>query len=833
MHRMFSNTASRTNSWSDEDDIPPPPPPLSLNETQIVAFSLDADGCLFNAEYICSKKVVASNQSLLMHMTAKAQDTKNIVLLVGSNRQSQTIDKYNSIRNGTISCFVAIEEITAFLSKQLNQHQVRLDRFLLADIHSNVTEGTSFEQAINPLHTGPYNETVFDRSKITLIYAQIHKLACDHRGKQITYRFYDDRRDILDDLILFLIHHLDWIPDQMIIELYCYIGYKPRLLARLTGNGMINPDYSEQIKTLVKIGYEYPIQGEGFDVITAIKNDEMSRYRTLELPPITPRISDTNSHPSSNRLRATIFNTTIKLYDAPSLEEVSGSINTKPSPRRSRQATSLYFFIKYRSDKHLVSLFDKPVFRSAKHNSMNHAQFCIKQHNKDLGLIKRITYVGNHEYAIDQQYVLIYELLAAPSFYSDYCYTAQLQAVDLPSLSLSVYFDAYDQVIHTCLLNKDTGESFAIEEQDMQWIKALATMYSVSALSPLRKRQDGLRDKAIQMTHEKIQRLLSLGYASSEELNQCIIYSDDILKQLSWLTHITQLRDYAYLIDQYKRIVDSKYMILLSSEYDLMDKKRIRSLDSEPDTKVENFFQSHIIRIAQYKSYHKLGIRFESKPSALAFFDATQDAIQALSLFNHDSLLNDDHVLYFLYSVLSESASDCLEQLNEALIQGDMACANALSAFAPLLSDNLFKIAIKSTETHLLEWLLVHVNLPINRFRIASEAGDMSLLEYALTQNNLACFQLLLNYGASPIVLSTNGQPLAHVIVNTANSDFSSLLHAHIEKCQGDAFYERLSAMIIDCKIESPQRSSPSFFKKDSAEKTTPSCASSQSYGLS
>ena len=832
MKRMLDNTVSRTNSWSDEDDIPPPPPPLSLDEAQLVAFSLDADGCLFNAKYHRSKQVLASNQSLLGHMTSKAQDTKHIVLLVGSNRQSHTLDQSNSIDNGTMSCFLAIEEITTYLSTTLDQHHVWLDRFLLADIHSDVAAGTAFSQAINPHHAGPHAETVFDRSKITLLYAQIHKLACEHRDKQITYNFYDDRQDILNSLILFLNHHLDLIPNHIIVNLYCYIGNEPLLLSRLSGTGLVNPYYDQHVKALANIGYQCPVKGEGFDVITALNNNERSRVGVLVIPPTTPSLlsmCDAHFFQSSNTLNAPTFTSTMRPFNVSPSDKVSGSMETEQLQPHSSpiQSTSLYFFIKYRNDENLVNLLDKPVFRTAMDSSTNYAQFRIKQQNKGLGLIKRTINVGNQEYTIEQHYVLIYEQHTVLTFNSDYCYTAQLKTSDNYSFSLSVYFNAHDQVINTCLFNKDTGESFDIEEQDNYWVTAVAAMYSAYALSPLRKKHERLLSKSVNIINEKIQDLLSLPHESSDDLNQCIFYSDCLLKQLSWLTHITQLHDYCNLIEQYKRLLDLKYMTLLSTEYDLIDENPGFCSDLKQSDDTGSALQTYIILIAEYESYYKHGIRINPKPSALAYFDATQDAMSALLACDNGSIIN-GKIINLLYSSLVESTKACLTQLGEALIQGDVPCANALSAFAPLLSDRILKIAIDSTETHLLEWLLMHAAFPINRVRITSDEEDMSLLEYALTQNKPACFELLLNHGASPLVLSTRGQPLAHVIINTIEGDFNNLLHAHIKARDCDPFYDQLSALIIDCKSEPSQRSTLTFFKREGADEIAQSSALSQ-----
>jgi len=97
-----------------------------------------------------------------------------------------------------------------------------LDKLLMSDIYGNLVSGSSFDSGvkavmpfyksisegvpfIDAIHYGDINAKqqgwLFDSSKLSILYAQTHKVASDNPKSKISFDFYDDRSDILSGLL--------------------------------------------------------------------------------------------------------------------------------------------------------------------------------------------------------------------------------------------------------------------------------------------------------------------------------------------------------------------------------------------------------------------------------------------------------------------------------------------------------------------------------------------------------------------------------------------------------------------------------------------------------
>ena len=288
----------------------------------IHVFSLDFDGCLFNRSYIDShdKDVLAHNAFLLSTITKT--DTDKRVCFVGSSRQSQKIDAINSPKKG--SCFPAIEAISKYLHAEL-------DPFLLADIYGDLADGESYRKALIALQKGEasyYNTMrssdsklhanwVFDETKATILYAQMHKIALQYPEEQIVFNFYDDRgmgpyKNILGHLAIFFSTHRSLVPNNVTLSLNHYNG-GPIIttLQTIQGTGFIDKNYRQTVKDMAKQVQAYGCDGDHIPIQVAqllqpalLKNREP--YSKEEVSPskvslddeefLTPQCSPLTSH---------------------------------------------------------------------------------------------------------------------------------------------------------------------------------------------------------------------------------------------------------------------------------------------------------------------------------------------------------------------------------------------------------------------------------------------------------------------------------------------------------------------------------------------------------
>lgn len=223
----------------------------------IRVLSLDFDGCLFHTAYVCSKnqhtsdRVIQCNKAFLDKLRLEGDQYAKTITFIGSNRQSKQIDDFNHwspSRNYKGSCFPAIKTITAYLNK--GKADVRFDSFLLADIYGELEVGTSYKYATNKKYHGNHAAWRFDETKLSILYAQMQKIASEHKDEEIQFDFYDDRRDILETLKTYFEKNPKSIPQNITLNLDYYAGSTESLQLSIKGTGEIDCHYKETIKSL-------------------------------------------------------------------------------------------------------------------------------------------------------------------------------------------------------------------------------------------------------------------------------------------------------------------------------------------------------------------------------------------------------------------------------------------------------------------------------------------------------------------------------------------------------------------------------------------------------
>lgn len=251
------------------------------NQWQIRALSFDFDGCIFHSRYRWrwndispenTNQVIDKNKPFLDKLKKENASFDETIVFVGSMRQSEALDALNSASVNpalaTESCFSAIRKICGYLAP------IMLDKFLLADVFCNWPNGASFDQAIaridetksnfhEKLAKGEYNlKLISDKTKLTILYAQMHKLAKAYPNSRILFDFYDDKGDIasnsgkkalLDGLYDYFQRFPEIIPANVTLRLNLYKGKKVTPYPFIQGSGLTDMYYRSTIKEMVHI----------------------------------------------------------------------------------------------------------------------------------------------------------------------------------------------------------------------------------------------------------------------------------------------------------------------------------------------------------------------------------------------------------------------------------------------------------------------------------------------------------------------------------------------------------------------------------------------------
>jgi hypothetical protein len=213
--------------------------------------AFDYDGCIGNNqdEKKTPEKIVEAEADFwayvkrIMHAETKGLPKDRRCVSIATARQSKEDDDYCTEHNNSTSCFPLYPYIADYLDAEI-------DKFLLADAKKQLPTGTSFDRAMNPEYEGEHESWYFDESKITLIYAKVHRSAlCNPNGLAL-FTFYDDRKDILDGLHAFFTGNRDLLPHNLVLNLCLHVQ----------GSGVVysyNAIFGIQNSTSLGIDYRY------------------------------------------------------------------------------------------------------------------------------------------------------------------------------------------------------------------------------------------------------------------------------------------------------------------------------------------------------------------------------------------------------------------------------------------------------------------------------------------------------------------------------------------------------------------------------------------------
>ena len=261
--------------------------------------SLDYDGCLKNPAYAAAldaakagkdnvkspKYDIIPDAALLIDHNSvllaeikrdqQASQYQSLSVMVGSNRQDISTDKGN--RDGV--AFPGIQNIAVYLN-------ANFDGFLLTDAYNDLAPGKTFSTAIDfyehyytlrledheraarvsKLDQQSGQHTIDDKAyqveerygkdktKISLIYAQMHKAASDHPEEDVVFDFYDDLDEILNPTCQFYTSHPDLMPNNLSLRLHRYSGEEIEHKKEIQGQGIIDEHYYANTRFMYECG---------------------------------------------------------------------------------------------------------------------------------------------------------------------------------------------------------------------------------------------------------------------------------------------------------------------------------------------------------------------------------------------------------------------------------------------------------------------------------------------------------------------------------------------------------------------------------------------------
>ncbi|TNF65220.1 MAG: hypothetical protein EP298_13285 [Gammaproteobacteria bacterium] len=264
--------------------------------------SLDMDGCLFHRHYHKAyqkdrdQALFETNKEFFESLLKETSEDEQLIFMIGSNRQSYTIDASNSGKgHNTEYSFKAIEKIATIFSKERAKNTTRLDTFLLEDIFSNRRAGSSFQIA-QQIREGKLPEPnkdslLLEQSKIPILYAQMHRHALKNPTEVIEFDFYDDREDIIKALNEFYINYPEMIPKNVTLNLHLYNGEERVDLEPIQGQGRIDSNYCQTVKNMMQITIEGTQQDRDCDYDTAKTLTELKMENSCAAY-VTPKALD-------------------------------------------------------------------------------------------------------------------------------------------------------------------------------------------------------------------------------------------------------------------------------------------------------------------------------------------------------------------------------------------------------------------------------------------------------------------------------------------------------------------------------------------------------------
>lgn len=245
------------------------------NEKKVNVILGDIDNSLFHSYPQTPGKppiqdwLIKSNTRLLalQLLAIRTEQYDRVIIGYGTNRQDFRTDQCNP--GGT--CAPVLPLLQSYFQQELDC-EVLIEPFLMADLYGSKPAGTSYRSILKEhyAHTSrqQHSRSLLDESKISLIYAQIHRAALNNPdAKQITIDFYDDSPGILYKLHHFFRAHPQMIPSNTILRLHHYEGRSPKSYGKpIQGTGIIDKFYVWTVRLFAAVTCYSPFENDEIQI---------------------------------------------------------------------------------------------------------------------------------------------------------------------------------------------------------------------------------------------------------------------------------------------------------------------------------------------------------------------------------------------------------------------------------------------------------------------------------------------------------------------------------------------------------------------------------------
>lgn len=219
---------------------------------------------------------VASNLALAESFLLEREMYDEVVLMVGSNRQSYSDDQNCKWVNSTGSIFKDLNDYLKVLEEIFTGKSVRMDRVTMADIQNRLPPGESMNRALSDSREhAPY---LWDEKKLTMLYVYTHRAAIEHKGSKIVVQFIDDREDIISSLYALFHSHPELLPAGLVLSLIRYDG-RINYRVYIEGTGEIDHDYTNSSKIMSALSEPTSPDGSRviIDSVNSLLNENKAR----------------------------------------------------------------------------------------------------------------------------------------------------------------------------------------------------------------------------------------------------------------------------------------------------------------------------------------------------------------------------------------------------------------------------------------------------------------------------------------------------------------------------------------------------------------------------
>ena len=233
-----------------------------LKKTSAAMFSIDYDGVLGDRD---ERAVTLFADKFSKHIKLCQFNLAKIA--IGTARQSQAIDYLNLHHNRNGSCYPRYVSLTEKINRRLKENVATVDPYLLVDSVNGFLHGQAYcmaladpygiylrghGQFISKSRAYGYSED----SKIPLIYAQLMKFASEVSADKRYFYFYDDRKDIIDELTKFFSDNGGTrVPQGIELRLVRVDVSSAKITelshAEISGIGSVDPKWEERVVAML------------------------------------------------------------------------------------------------------------------------------------------------------------------------------------------------------------------------------------------------------------------------------------------------------------------------------------------------------------------------------------------------------------------------------------------------------------------------------------------------------------------------------------------------------------------------------------------------------